>query len=317
MEATTPRLEGTFVQPSLVDKWETAQWEEHYDLLLEAGIDIMILQWTAMTPNGDFSYVGYDSAYAADHTTPNLRIRPNYVGSALEAAEKKGVKVFLGLNFADEWWSGSFRNDDWIDSQVKANNAMADELYNKYKRRYPNAFYGWYWSWEMYNDTNGDEKWWAKMLNKALSHFTSLDKSLPVLMSPFISGYLNKTPKETGLMWKSFFDLTNFRAGDIFCSQDSVGASGYKIDFIEQHVAEMKKAADTKPYVRFWINIENFSGKSGEGAAPLERVVRQMKMAEKYAEKLITFSYSHYYLSALKPNSYHEQYLKYLKGEEF
>ncbi len=312
MEIIKPHFEGTFVQPSLVDKWDVSQWEEHYDRLLEAGMDIMILQWIAETPDGKFSYVGYDSRYAMSHSAEKLTIKNGYLPNALEAAEK-GIKVFVGLNFADEWWGGAFRKDDWINAQVDANNAMADEIYEVYKKKYPNAFYGWYWVWEMYNDTNGDEKHWAKMMNKALTHFTAIDPSLPVLMSPFISGYLNKTPEETGAMWQSFFNLTDFRPGDIFCSQDSVGASQFPIDFIEKHVAEMKKAADSKPYVKFWINVENFSGKSGEGAAPLDRVIKQMEMASKYAEKLITFSYSHYYLDGVKKNAYHEEYLRYLK----
>lgn len=309
-----PHLIGNFVQPFLVQEWSVAEWEAHYDRLLEAGINIMILQWTSETPSGRFAYVGYDSNVAQTEAAEGVRVYLDYVPNALLAAENKGVKVFVGLNFADEWWKGDFRNQDWIDRQVELNNALADEMYNRFKRLYPDAFYGWYWGWEMYNDTNGDEKYWAQMMNGALQHFTELDPSMPVLMSPFISGYLNKTPEETGRVWESFFEKCHFRPGDIFCSQDSVGATQFEIDDIEKHVAAMKQAASLKPYVRFWINVECFSGKTGEGPAPFDRVKRQMEMAAKYAEELITFSYSHYYLDKDKPTPYHDEYLRYLRS---
>lgn len=314
MKDTKPRFSGTFVQPSLCEKWTVSEWEQHYERLLEAGMDIMILQWVAETPGGKFSYVGYESETAKANSAAKLRCRADFLQNALEAAENKGVKVFVGLNFAEEWWSGAFREDAWIRAQTELGNAMAKEIYTRFKGLYPNALYGWYFVWEMYNDTNGDEKYWTRMLNPTLACLSAIDPALPVLLSPFISGHLNKTPEETGAMWKRFFALAEFRPGDIFCSQDSVGASQFPIDFIEEHIAQMKKAADTKPYVRFWINIENFSGKSGEGAAPLERVKKQMDMASRYAQKLVTFSYSHYYLDGVKKNAYHEQYLRYLKG---
>ncbi len=308
-----PHFIGSFVQPSLVDKWSEKDWERHYDLLLEAGIDVMILQWIAETPDGKFTYIGYESENASFDYAENCRKAENYLPNALEAAQKKGVKVFIGLNFADEWWGGGFRNAEWVKKQTDINNAMAKEIYDRYKPQYPSAFYGWYWVWEMYNDTNGDEVYWADMMNRSLAFFTQLDKSLPVLMSPFISGYLDKTPEETGTMWRNFFEKCDFRPGDIFCSQDSVGASQFPIEKIEKHVAAMKKAASVKPEVKFWINVESFSGKAGEGPAPLDRVIKQMEMASKYSDELITFSYSHYYLNKLEPNEYHKQYLEYLK----
>lgn len=306
-----PHFIGNFVQPSLVENWSVSEWEGHYDRLLEAGMDLMILQWTVESPHGELTYVGYPTSLPL---AENCKRRESYIPNALEAAENKGVRVLLGLNFADEWWGGDFRREEWIAKQVELNNAIADEVYAKYHDKYPHAFYGWYWVWEMYNDTNGDDLFWADMMNRALRHFTELDPSLPVLMSPFISGYLNKTPEETGKVWKSFFDHCEFRPGDIFCSQDSVGATQFEIPFIEKHIIEMKKSADSKPYVRFWINVESFSGKAGEGPAPLDRVLEQMRVADKYAEELITFSYSHYYLKGTEPTDYHRQYLDYLNS---
>lgn len=55
---------------------------------------------------------------------------------------------------------GSFIQDDmvekwndskWLYDQMERGNVIADELYTKYYSKYPNAFHGWYWIYEVDN----------------------------------------------------------------------------------------------------------------------------------------------------------------------
>ncbi|MBR4950290.1 MAG: S-layer homology domain-containing protein [Clostridia bacterium] len=47
-----PLITGDFIQPGLSASWSQTRWNNHFDELLEAGIDTFIIQWIAETPNG-------------------------------------------------------------------------------------------------------------------------------------------------------------------------------------------------------------------------------------------------------------------------
>lgn len=307
-----PKLIGTFIQPWFCEDWSLNDWKSHYDSLLEADIHLVIIQWVAETPNGNFKFVAYPSKTAENCKAPDYSEKKSLLENALSAAEDKGIKVMIGLNVADEWWKNEFTSEHWQKLQADTGNLIAKEIYDLYKGKFPNAFWGWYWTWEFYNNTSHFENDWANMMNIQLDYLTLLDKSLPTLFSPFISKFIVTTPVQLEAQWTSFFEQTHFREGDIFCSQDSVGASELPLEYLENQIAAMKKAALKKPEISFWINAENFIGASGDGPAPLERFKGQLKMESKYTDKLITYSYSHYYSPQSGNGKYHDQYLSYI-----
>lgn len=305
-EVANPRVTGDFIQPWLCEDWSESQWESHYDILKGAGINMLILQWTADTPYGSFKYVGYPSDYAPSHKTSDYTEKTSMLENALKAAEAKNMKIFVGLNQSDEWWSNAFTTPSWCDIQANVGNVIARETYSLYKAKYPHAFYGWYWSWEMYNQNSGYENNWSAMMNTQLDCLTQLDSSMPVLYSPFISNYITSTPAQLEEQWTSFFNQTHLRTGDIFCPQDSVGASGLSMDYLDNQIAAMKAASLKKDGLKFWVNCENFTKDSQP--APLDRFISQLKMASKYSDTIITFSYSHYYANNPEYNNAYKTY---------
>ena len=46
----------------------------------------------------------------------------------LRAAENLGVKVYVGLNIADEWWDVSVLTENWLTSQAELGIISAKEI---------------------------------------------------------------------------------------------------------------------------------------------------------------------------------------------
>ncbi len=287
-----PVVSGTFMQPGSFLSFSVSNWKNHFKNLKEVGIDIFIIQWTADTPEGVFKSVYYPSELTEDNKTSSFYNGSTLLPRVLEAAEEEGIKVFVGLNLSDEWWQFACTRDAWNKKQSDLGVAMAEEIYGLYKDQYPNALYGWYFAWELYNGMRGYEKKVAEFLNMYLDPLTLLDPSMFMFFSPFVT-HSGGTPKEAESEWKKVFADANFRQGDIFCCQDAVGAGHIDIEELTGYFASLKSAVDTKPGLIFWANSENFT--IDYKSAYLGRFIRQMEIASDYVSGYVTFAYSHYY----------------------
>ena len=292
IERTWPHVTGTFIQPWACANWTVANWKTHFKGLKEVGIDIFIVQWIADTPEGKFENVYYPSSLTQNNRPSGFKEYPNMLPNLLEAAEELGIKVFVGLNNANEWWSYAVTKNDWNIKQSKVGIDIATEIYDKYKSQYPNALHGWYFVWEMYNGMSGYETKAGEFLNMYLDPLTELDASMPMLLSPYVrssGGNAKKAEEE----WKKVFATANFREGDIFCCQDAVGAGHITINQLDAYFAALKAAVDTEEGLIFWANSENFT--QDFQSAYLSRFLRQMEIARPYVSGYVTFAYSHYY----------------------
>jgi hypothetical protein len=312
MNAVVPAVTGSFIQPWLCDGWTVDRWGVHLDMLLSACIRIVIVQWTAETPDGEFATAGFPVPDGWTQSAGGLRCDAHMMERLLDAAEKRNMQVYVGLNTAEEWWGNAFLQPEWCEKQAETGNLVAKELYDLYKGKYPNAFHGWYWAWEMYGNRSGYEKNWSAMMNISLDGLSAIDEGMPLLFSPFLSGYLRLTPTQEEAMWTGFFNTARLRQGDIFCPQDSVGAAGFTMKYVDSHLAAMKRAAETRPGLVFWVNNENFT--SDFKPAPLQRFVRQLIVSGKHTDTHVCFSYSHYYSPDIVDPAYDSQYKAMLAG---
>ena len=291
-DRTWPCVRGTFVQPGAFTDYTVKKWETHFENLLEVGIDIFIIQWTSETPYGKVSEVFYPSEYAQTNKSSSFREYPDLLPRVLEAAQNKGIKVFVGLNLSDEWWSFACTRVDWNKSVSSCGVEMAKEIYSLYKEKYPDSLYGWYFAYEMFNGMQGYEQLAGEFLNMYLEPLTALDPSMPLMLSPFVQsagGNAAKAEQE----WKKVFETAVFREGDIFCCQDAVGAGHININQLDSYFAALKRAVDTEPGLHFWANSEDFTKEYD--SAYVSRFIKQMEIARPYVENYVTFAYSHYY----------------------
>ncbi|MBR4950291.1 MAG: DUF4434 domain-containing protein [Clostridia bacterium] len=246
LSSKRPLITGDFIQPGLCDLWTQEVWNNHFDELLEAGMDTFIIQWIATTPNGVLNKAHYPAKLENREKSETYE-NSHMLEKCLKAAEERGIKVYVGLNSAPEWWSKGIYDRDWNIMQSEIGNEVATEIYNLYKKKYPNALAGFYWWFEMYNGMGGKEESFAEMINIILNYLTKLDSSMPFVVSPFVrrTTSVEKTLEE----WKKFFSLARFRKGDIFTMQDAIGAGHMDIELLDGYFDAIKKAADTNKNV--------------------------------------------------------------------
>lgn len=294
---TVPKITGSFIQHWYVAGWGSTQWDREMTILKEAGIEYLIY-----TPVKD------REAAAPDY--PALE-------KCLAAAEKKGIKIFVGTLADDRWWNSSLSGET-LNALQREGLEIAAEVYRRYHTQYPNALYGWYWDWEVDNASwNSRKPMLVEAWNITLDGLTEIDPAMPLLFSPFMNPELG-TPAGYRDFWKALFPMLHLRAGDIFAPQDSVGATGMSPTTAKSWFYQLAEAAKTADGLRFWANIElfeqyNVDGGSSFATAPFSRAIDQLKAVEPFVENTICFAYSHYFSPVLVREDYHAAWQAYRK----
>ena len=304
-----PIADGTFIQNDLITIWTDDRWQQELSALKEVGMHYIIIAPTLQTNDKGVS----ESIYPSILPGVKQKCADDLVDNCLRNAQKAGFKVFLGLNLNDKWWSANFTYD-WLKHQMETGNSVADELIQKYKNKYGDVMYGWYWVWEVDNvhcNTPNLQAALAAMLNINLDHLHAVTPSMPLMLCPFMN-YRLGTATENRNMWETVFATTHFSKGDIFAPQDCIGAGGLKLDTLAVWFREMKKAVDTKPGLLFWSDAETFDQRFWT-IAPLNRFIKQMEIVKPYVSNIISFAYSHYYSPFKVNKKYHEAYLQYVR----
>lgn len=310
-----PTLCGNFMQPGTFKGYTPAKMKSHLQTMKDVGIDILILQWSFENVGSQATVSYFESSFdASDKADSFDESGKMLLDTILQAAEEIGVKVFVGLNNNDEWWQKGVLDKAWLTEQAELGIKGAHQIYDTYKSKYPNALHGWYFVYEFYNmDANEEMRNnAAHLLNGFLDGLTEIDASMPMMLSPFISA-IGVSAEKTGDLWTDVFAKTNFREGDIFCCQDSVGAGHITIDMLDAYYREIKRAVDSKEGLHFWANNEDFT-QSSWTTAPLDRFMEQMNISSKYVEAHITFAYSHHQHPDMGKTGHHLAYKYYYEN---
>lgn len=328
-----PEFSGTFIQSWMTCVWDDDRWVQEVTNMKKAGIDYLVLQ--GLADKGSESLGGTWNVYY-DSDVEALKDGV-YGGDCLEIAlkhcEDAGIKVFVGLTMFDDFWTESaFGNQYQEICEVAA--AMIKDIYNKYGEKYDDSLYGWYFTPEISNgylcqlSLNGI----IKGLNTVIDGINKTDEAMPLLLSPYYSEYTALGPVATLCNYVRFFNKVNFRDGDIFAPQDAVGAKWTREKSLEMTWKLYKAAVDTcEADIKLWANCENFDGAittetlggllspkitehTSNQTATFDRFARQMEIASRYAENIITFSYNHYYSPSLVNPAFIETYYDYVEN---
>jgi len=303
-------VDGTFIQSWFCYAWNDARWQKEFAVMNEAGMHYLILQAITGSSTGEITETYYPSSLPNTVICSGL-YNGDMVGTCLKNAEEAGIKVFIGLSSNDLWWGAHGEDTTWFYEQMNMDNKICDELWELYKDKYPNAFYGWYWSYEVDNLSFKTEEQQNELItgiNIQLDHLNSMSVRLPIMWSPFMNSDYG-TPEEYEQLWENVFSKIHTTTGDIFAPQDCVGGGGLELSEVESWFTALRKAVDTKPGLQFWSNSENF-----EDYKPvvLSRFISQMQIEQQYVENFVTFSYCHYYSPYNTDSGYHNTYVDYL-----
>ena len=328
-----PEFTGTFIQSWMTASWDDERWAEEVENMKKAGIEYLVLQSLA-----DKAYKNQGGAWNVYYDTDVEKLKEaTFGGDCLEPAlrhcQEAGIKVFVGLSMFDDFWSEAGLGSLYQDVCCVAGD-MIEDIYNKYGETYKDSLYGWYYTPEISNGllcqfTLGGI---IKGINHIIDRINDVDPSKPLLMSPFYSEYIATGPLTTLCSYVRFFKKVNFRDGDIFAPQDAVGAKWTREKSLEMTWKMYKAAIGTcDAEVKLWANCENFDGAiatetlggllspkitehTSNQTATLDRFVRQMEIASKYAENIITFSYNHYYSPSLVNSAFIDTYFDYIEN---
>jgi len=309
------KASGSFIQGWLAGTYTDDQWSNEFGFMKDAGIQKLIVQSTVdessqQTTPPSYSPTSMVSLYPSQihgmtyrGNTPGALISP--VESILKHAQANNVSVYLGLNFYGTAWFYNFNNrpfvtdTNWGALEAARGNTIADELSSLYRAKYPNAFAGWYWPWEIDNSAAlllpSTQTALAKMMNANFNHLATIGGGLPVIISPFFNPLLS-TPAQGESFWKAMFaQLPGFGAKGIFAPQDGIGAGDVTLSQIPAWFGALAGAVASRPGLKFWANCETFQHVGNANySAPMSRVVQQFQAVGPSVSDIVTFAYSHY-----------------------
>jgi chitodextrinase len=289
-------LDGSFITGDFCYSWSDARWQQEFTAMKNAGMHYIIIQAIADSYPGKITTTIYPSSLPnTKMATGGNAAYPDVVDACLRNAESAGMKVFIGIDMSTNWWNVYGNDTTWLYSQMDFDNKVCDEVWSLYKAKYPDAFYGWYWSYEVDNlnfKTQAQQNVLTNAMNRQLDHLIAKNEKLPFMWCPFMNSSVG-TPAAYQTMWQNVFSGLHTTAGDIFCPQDCVGAGGLKLSEVVSWFSALRQAVDTKSGLVMWSDVETFDI-SDETSATMDRIVSQLKIEQPYVDNYVTWEYCYY-----------------------
>lgn len=286
-----PVISGSFIQLSYGDIWTQADWEEEFDYMKDLGMDHVILQWIVdFSPSSKAVY--YDSQLYNEATGYKNRNNQDTLLNVLNAAQNKGIDVWVGLGANDEWWDDAATGQTWLNNEAQANNALIRDIWDSsagYKNK--SSFKGWYSVWEIENyrfkDTAAQQR--LRTALKTIVDYAHSYTGKPIMTSPYKGGYsTGLDPNGWTSMWTYILNPADGANFDVVAPQDNFG------NITDTYLAAMKKAVDTNPNCELWSNCETYDPDTGH-AEPTITMLNQLNTEIPYVSKMTSFSFLHYH----------------------
>lgn len=335
------RIHGFFIQPSLgygATDFQSFSNQGEYDSwvqsMADVGAEMLFYQWTAHfekgqmwfsdvyggSPDADFAFYNpapltINGIETTGWVTPtNWPGSPNQGGKepvayVLDAAEKAGIQVWLGLYLNEEsnsfsWWDAvadeNFSEADRaaIEYHALRSIAMVNDLAAQYGS-HP-ALGGFYYSIEVANNAftpPSNHAYLALIIDRVAK---AVHQALPgkrLAISPFFNIDLDSA-EQFGTMWE--YVLKNSEL-DIIILQDGVGVAPQTLtkdnDQVSDYFRAVRKAANAagKP---LWGNVELFTNLGDREnpqliPASIDKVRLQLRTAAPHVDKFVCFEF-HY-----------------------
>ncbi len=299
MRKTGP-ITGTFIDEITYDipssNWTKEQWSKDFDNMLDFGIDTVI-----------FIRGGFEDKSVFPSKVLNTPYADDFAGLVFEETSKRNMDVYFGMYVSNLTW-----NNGDAANEIRINKLFADEVFKRYGD-YP-SFKGWYIPQEdCFDHLNVGE---VMRGLSAICKDKTPDKN--VLISPFFKTpitYSKDTfsPQRHYEEWDRLFDYSG-KDIDICAFQDGTAP----MDEMDEFFSLTAKLCE-KYNIHHWVNAETFERDVRSMYFPItfSLLKRRLEKHKKYAEKIVTFEFSHFlspqsiYPSARNLNNlYKEYYLK-------
>jgi len=172
-----------------------------------------------------------------------------------------------------------------------------------YGEKYSDAFYGWFFPWTVY--AGGDMSDWA---GEFIGDYKAMleNTGKPMMVSAVLTGSEHAVRD-----WKKILEKSALDENDVICLRD---LQGERINEMGGLIAAVYEAAQQTGCSKLWAVISLCDGETPNTLA-LSSVIRSMRIAAPYVDKIGGDSYSAHFCPDMKrTQEHHEQYLSYLNG---
>lgn len=287
-----PRFSGSFVQPSKIDAWSDTTLKAELDRLKGSGMTEQVLQWTAESDQQSAVRTMYPSAVAGFKQASATDV----IGRLLGSAEVAGVSEYLGLQMTGQWWTKHATDQAWLDKEAAISGQLARDLYDRYKSK--KSFVGWYVPFEVDNVNFTDapsQQRLVTFLASIVSQLRAIDKTKPIVISPYFQANQGMSPAAWRSMWKSILETADFNA---IALQDGMGAGHATLadlpTWFDATAGAIADAKATKPTLTttLWADTETFQ--AGYTPMPVQTIAADMAAVASRVTKFWSFSWDHY-----------------------
>jgi hypothetical protein len=281
---TSPALNGSFVQPALIDGFTSTKLTTEDSDLTRAGITQQVLQWTADSKADTTVYPSGLTGYTQSTSTDVL-------GRTLTAADTAHITEYIGLATNADWWTNYANNSTWLTGQATAANALADDIHTKYGTH--TSFGGWYIPFEVDNWNFTTSATWTAMASfytTIVNHLHTLTPGLPVIIAPFFNTAGGQTSAQWTTMWESI--LANAPI-DVIALQDGIGdGHATNAQLATWYAATQTAITTSSPSTKLWADTETYD--TNFHPLAIGTVVADMQQEQSYVTDFLSFSYDHY-----------------------
>lgn len=267
-------ITATFIDEITYDipssNWSFEQWSKDLDYMQTVGIDTLVFIRAGYTDRSIFP-----SDYLGTHYEDDL------LGFVLTEAEKRNMKVLVGTYLSNLCW-----NNGDAKTELEFNRHFINEIWTRYGDS--PAFGGWYIPQETCED--------CLNITEVMGGISYMCKekaeNLPVFISPFFGA---EAPRNFSVErhveeWNSIFERCGKNI-DICAFQDGTVSMSKMRDFYlaTKNLCEAHN-------ISHWVNAETFERDVRQMYFPIPFPVlrRKLEMHKEYAEKIITFEFSHF-----------------------
>ena len=276
-------ITGTFIDEITYDipssNWSNEQWKKDLDVMQDIGIDTLI-----------FIRGGFEDKTVFPSKVIGTEGTDDFAGFIFDEATKRGMDVYFGLYVSNLEWN----DGDYIEEE-RINKLFIDEVWERYGH-YP-SFKGWY----IPQECDCERLNFTETLRRLAAACKAKTPDKKVFISPFFRTAITVgkeeafTPEKTYEVWDEIFS----RAGkdvDICAFQDGTSA----LACMDDYFGVMKSLCE-KYNIEHWVNVETFERdvRAMYYPIPFTQLKPKLENHKKYAEKMITFEFSHF----LSPNS--------------